>query len=43
MLENKYKKRQEYFTRKRKISFKDIILFELGTLKKHYHLKYKTL
>ena len=39
MLENKYKKRQEYFTRKRKISFKDIILFELGTLKKTLSLE----
>ena len=34
VFEKKYKKRQEDFTRKRKISFKDIILFQLGTLKK---------
>lgn len=39
MLENKYKKRQKDFTRKRKISFKDIILFELGTLKKTLSLE----
>jgi len=34
MFEKRYKRKQEDFTRKRKISFKDIILFELGTLKK---------
>ena len=34
MFENRNKKRKQDFTRERKISFKDIILFQLGTLKK---------
>ena len=39
MFEKRHKKRQEDFTRKRKIGFKDIILFELGTLKKTLSLE----
>ena len=41
MFEKRHKKRQEDFTRKRKISFKNIILFELGTLKKTLALETK--